>query len=159
MTIPSRCRTLIFALWIGLAAAAAAQDIQGCRLLPADNIWNTPVTHLPADPNSQDYIDSLGANGYLHADFGSGEWPPGSGSPIGIPFTVVPGDQTLVDVTFAYDDESDPGPYPIPTDALIEGGPDGTGDRHVLVVDRDHCLLYELFNAYPLAGGPERCSI
>jgi hypothetical protein len=85
----------------------------------------------------------------LHPDFGSGDWPPGSGSPIGIPYVDVPGTQPLVDVSFYYADESDPGPYPIPPDPPIEGGPDSEGDRHILIVDRDNCILYELFYAWP----------
>jgi hypothetical protein len=69
----------------------------------------------------------------LKADFGSGLW---NGGPIGIPFTTVPGSQAKVNVTFDYPSESDNGPYPIPADAPIEGGPASTGDRHVLVVGR-----------------------
>src|SRR5690606_29189089 len=61
--------------------------------------------------------------------------------------------QPRASVTFEYDDESDPGPYPIPPDAPIEGGPDSDGDRHILIVDRDNHLLYELFAAYPEGAG------
>ncbi len=86
-------------------------------------------------------------------DFGSGVWPPGSGAPIGIPYIDVPDTQPTVPITFDYDDESDPGPYPIPTDAPIEGGPNATGDRHVIVLERDNCLLYEVFYAFPQNGG------
>jgi hypothetical protein len=111
------------------------------------------VDTLPLDPNSGLYIATIGAGDTLHPDFGSGEWPPGSGSPIGIPYVDVPSTQPKVNVTFEYDDESDPGPYPIPSDAPIEGGPDSDGDRHVLVVDRDNCTLYELFYAFPQPGG------
>ena len=75
------------------------------------------------------------------------------GGPIGIPYTTVPGTQPKVPVSFDYADESDPGPYPIPPDAPIEGGPSSTGDRHVLVVDRDACRLWELYSAYPQNGG------
>ena len=84
------------------------------------------------------------------ADFGSGEW---DGGPIGIPYTVVGGGQPEVPVDFDYDDESDPGPYPIPPDAPIEGGPDSDGDRHVLVVDRDACRLYEIYDSHPNGDG------
>jgi hypothetical protein len=112
-----------------------------------------PVDDLPLDPSSAAYISTIGAAEYVHADFGSGEWPPGSGAPIGIPFTDVSGDQAQVAVSFTYASESDPGPYPIPADAPIEGGPSGTGDRHVLVIDRDNCILYELFNAWPQPDG------
>jgi hypothetical protein len=121
-----------------------------CQLFPANNIWNTPIDTLPVDANSSTYINTIGAGKYVHADFGSGLW---EGGPIGIPFTTVPGNQEKVDVTFDYDDESDPGPYPIPADAPIEGGSDSDGDRHVLVVDRDHCILYELYYAFPQPDG------
>jgi hypothetical protein len=122
----------------------------GCAYFPPDNVWNTRIDSLPVDPRSNDYIATIGPNDGLHADFGSGEW---DGGPIGIPYNTVPGAQPRVSVTFDYDDESDPGPYPIPPDALIEGGPDSSGDRHVLVVDRDACVLYELFDAWPNADG------
>jgi hypothetical protein len=68
----------------------------------------------------------------------------------------VAGDQAPVDVTFLYADESDQVPYPVPADAPIEGGPDGSGDRHVLVVDSEACVLYELFNAFPQDDGSWR---
>ncbi|MCP4589697.1 MAG: PKD domain-containing protein, partial [bacterium] len=91
-------------------------QVAGCDVFPADNVWNTPIDTLPVDPNSDAYIATIGAGVHIHADFGSGDWPPGSGSPIGIPYVDVPGTQALVDVSFEYDDESDPGPYPIPPD-------------------------------------------
>jgi hypothetical protein len=125
-----------------------------CSTFPADNIWNQRVDTLPLDPRSDQYISSIGASDTLHADFGSGVWPPGSNSPIGIPFVEVPADQPKVQITYtAYGDESDPGPFPIPTDAPVEGGPDATGDRHVIVVDRAACVLYELFNAFVQGDG------
>ena len=139
----------------GQLDAVAPSD---CTILPADNIWNTPIDDLPVHPRSGQYVAAVGAGSSFHADFGSGVWPPNSTSPIGIPYVEVPGDQSLVEVTWtAYGNESDPGPYPIPPDAPIEGGPDATGDRHVLVLDTDHCMLYELFSAFPQgdgAGGP-----
>lgn len=126
------------------------EDIAGCPIFPSDNVWNTPVDRLPVDARSAAYIATIGATAYVHADFGSGLW---MGGPIGIPYVAVPGNQPRVDVTFSYDDESDPGPYPIPPNPPIEGGPDSTGDRHVLVLDRDNCVLYELFSAYPRDDG------
>ncbi len=132
--------------------AGGGPTVAGCPLLPADNIWNARVDGLPVDANSAAYVQSIGS-GHLHADFGSGEWPPGSGAPIGIPFVDVPGAQSPAAVAFTWPDESDPGPYPIPTGAPIEGGPNSNGDRHVLVVDRDSCILYELFNAFPQTDG------
>ncbi len=121
-----------------------------CQLFPANNIWNTPIDTLPVDANSSTYINTIGAGKTVHADFGSGLW---EGGPIGIPFTTVPGSQEKVNVTFDYDDESDPGPYPIPADAPIEGGSSSDGDRHVLIVDRDNCILYELYYAFPQPDG------
>jgi len=85
----------------------------------------------------------------LHPDFGT-VW---NGAPNGIPYVVVPPAQPRVPVRFEYADESDPGPYPVPPHAPIEGGPKGTGDRHVLVVDRDNRRLYELFSAFPEQKG------
>jgi hypothetical protein len=119
-----------------------------CHVFPADNPWNRDVSTLPVDGNSANYlaaIAGLGGNQKLHADFG------GAGA-YGIPYITVPGTQPLVPVDFgAYGDESDPGPYPIPLAAPVEGG----SDAHVLAVDRDHCKLYELFAA---AKGTSRWS-
>lgn len=130
--------------------APGTSSIAGCPLFPVDNVWNTRVDTLPVDPHSDAYIAALGPDSGIHPDFGSGLW---EGSPIGIPFTLVPGDQPRVEISFDYDDESDPGPYPIPPDALIEGGPDADGDRHILIVDQDNCRLYEIYHAYPQEGG------
>ncbi len=124
--------------------------LSGCQVFPVDNIWNTPIDTMPLDANSDAYIANIGANTSLHADFGAGVWPPGSDSPIGIPFVAVPAGQALVPIApVLYADESDPGPYPIPSDAPIEGGPSGDGDRHVLVVRQGECKLYELYRAFP----------
>jgi len=134
----------------GLAGVAVGQT---CEVFPADNIWNTPVDNLPLDSNSAAYVATIGPGINLHPDFGSGVWPPGSDSPIGIPYVTVPGTQPMVQVSFDYADESDPGPYPIPANAPIEGGSDSTGDRHVLVIDTTNCILYELYSAYPQTDG------
>lgn len=124
-------------------------SLAGVQMFPADNPWNQDISSLPVHPNSANYLASIGLDAGLHADFGT-VW---NGAPNGIPYTVVSGSQARVPVTFDYDDESDPGPYPIPSDAPIEGGPNGTGDRHVTVVDVDNKKLYELFSAYPTANG------
>ncbi len=128
------------------AGLAAAPAVGGCSVFPADDVWNTPIDKLPLAAGSDAYISTIGAGGQLKADFGAGLW---DGGPIGIPFITVPGTQTTYPVSFDYADESDPGPYPIPLDAPIEGGSDSGGDRHVLAVDTDHCKLYELYGAYP----------
>jgi hypothetical protein len=114
-------------------------------VFPADNIWNMPVDTLRVDGRSNTYVNTIGATATMHPDFGEGEW---DGGPIGIPYMVVPGSQPKFNVSFQYDDESDAGPYPIPPDPLIEGGPDSAGDRHILMLDEDNCLLYELFYAW-----------
>ncbi len=133
----------------GSAIAHGAPTIAGCPVFPADNVWNTPIDNLPVDPNSSAYISSIGATTGLHPDFGT-VW---EGAPIGIPYNIVPGTQPKVDITFDYSDESDPGPYPIPPDPEIEGGPDSSGDRHILVLDNDNCVLYETFYSWPQADG------
>lgn len=122
----------------------------GCDLFPVDNIWNTPIDQLPVDPNSAAYINAIGAGVSLHADFGAGLWNNG---PIGIPYNLVPGSQPMVPITFQYADESDSGPYPIPPNPLIEGGPASNGDRHVLVLDTGNCWLYETWDTHPNPDG------
>jgi hypothetical protein len=134
----------------GASTAQSAPTLEGCPVFPADNIWNTPVADLPLDPNSTAFINTIGATRGLHPDFGSGTW---NGGPIGIPYSVVDASQPDVTVSFDYADESDPGPYPVPANALIEGGSQSSGDRHVLVLDRGNCILYELFSAYPQQDG------
>lgn len=128
----------------------AGASLNGKRLFPADNAWNQDVSAEPVDPNSANLIASMGLGTSLHPDFGT-VW---NGAPNGIPYVVVSGAQGRVPITFtAYGDESDPGPYPVPADAPIEGGPNGTGDRHVIVIDRDNWKLYELYRAFPSGAG------
>jgi len=147
---------LLSGLLIGMAVIPAratanpqvAPTLEGCQVLPGDNIWNTAVDHMPVAAHSQDYINSIGPNIPLHPDFGSGDW---EGFSIGIPYNVVPGTQAAVSVVFDYSDESDVGPYPIPANPLIEGDPT-KGDRHILILDKDNCLLYELYAARKVSG-------
>jgi hypothetical protein len=125
-------------------------SLGGRRPFPADNPWNRDVSGDPVDPASQTLLASCGGlDRGLHPDFGT-VW---NGAPNGIPYVVVAGTQGKVPVTFGYADESDPGPYPVPSDAPIEGGSGGSGDRHILVVDRDAWKLYELYDAHPVNGG------
>jgi hypothetical protein len=124
-------------------------SITGLQVFPSDNPWNQDVSQQPVDPNSDALIASIGLDTGLHPDFGT-VW---AGAPIGIPYVVVSGSQPKVPVTFDYADESDPGPYPIPPDAPIEGGASSNGDRHILVIDKDNKKLYELFAAYPEGSG------
>jgi hypothetical protein len=136
-----------------LAAWAAglgeSPSLGGRAVFPVDDPWNRDISRLPVDPNSDALIRSIGIEKPLHPDFGTVY----AGAPIGIPYVVVPGTQPRVPVRFEYADESDPGPYPIPPGAPIEGGPKGEGDRHVLVIDRDNWKLYELFSAHPQPDG------
>jgi hypothetical protein len=146
-------RDLFISVLILLSAAvftnASAMAIEGCQIFPHENIWNTPIDTMPVAANSSAYISTIGSAVGLHPDFGT-VW---EGAPIGIPYNVVPGSQPKVDVVFKYADESDPGPYPIPSDASIEGGSLSGGDRHVLVLDKDNCLLYETWSSYPQSDG------
>jgi hypothetical protein len=131
------------------ASGAVVTDGYG-QVFPPDNPWNIDVTRLPVHPNSANFVASIGSTASLHPDFGTTY----GGGPWGIPYDVVPGTQTPVTITFtAYGGESDPGPYPFPSDAPIEGGWAVGGDRHAIVIDKDHHELYELFSAYPQSDG------
>ncbi|MBI3941838.1 MAG: hypothetical protein HY326_02405 [Chloroflexi bacterium] len=119
---------------------------ENCPFFPANNIWNTRIDTLPVDANSQNYVNNIGSSTGMHPDFGSGTW---DGGPIGIPYTTVTGSQLLVPVSFGYDDQSDPGPYPIPTNVAVEWA----SDRHVLIVNTSNCKLYEMWSSYPQPDG------
>jgi hypothetical protein len=120
-------------------------DLQGRQIFLPDSPWNTPVDTAEVDPDSDAIIALIGANDAFHPDFGA-DW---NGGPFGIPYVVVDGTQAMVPVTFGYDDESDPGPYPVPPNAPVEPG----SDRHVLVVDEDNWVLYEMFDARRFGSG------
>jgi hypothetical protein len=130
-----------------LAAAAAA--IAGCPLFPAGFSTSQRVDALPVAPDSAAIVRSIGVDGTLKADFGSGRW---EGGPIGIPYDVVSRRAPRSRVRFEYADESDRVRYPIPRGVHIEGGPAADGDRHALLVDRDRCRLFELFALRRQAG-------
>jgi hypothetical protein len=145
-------RRLILALVIGagvaIPALVSAHPLPGaprCPIFPPGNPWNQRVDQLPVARNSAALIASIGLGNPVHPDFGT-VW---DGAPNGIPFVVVSNRTRRVPVHFQYAAESDRGPYPLPPNAPIEGGPHSTGDRHVIVVDRDTCTDYELFAAYP----------
>ena len=121
-----------------------------CTIFPANNVWHADVSRLPVHRGSAAYVASIGATNGVKADFGAGLW---EGGPIGIPITSVPAGQPSVKVTFRYAGESDRGPYPIPRNAKIEGGPSSGGDRHIILYDRTRCRAYELFAAYPQSDG------
>ena len=128
-------------------------DLNGFIPFPADNAWNTDISSMPVDPNSANIIAFIGATSALHPDFGAGLY---NGSKIGIPYQVVDTTtQPKVPIRLvAYKTESDPGPMPVPPNALIEGYPNpDDGDRHVLVLDRNGCWLYELYRGFKGHGG------
>lgn len=128
-------------------------DLHGYRPFPADNPWNTPVDAEPVDPNSATLIASIGGAKQLHPDFGA-NW---NGGPFGIPYMVVDHTTPGAPMSFDYADESDPGPYPFPANAPVEGGSSSTGDRHVLVLDRDAKKLYETFDSHRQSNGSWHC--
>lgn len=131
-------------------SAAPLKRAPNCPIFPEDNAWNQRVDLLPVAQNSDLLVASIGTDANAHADFGSGKY---QGAPIGIPFVVVGKQQRRIKVRFEYDDESDRVRYPIPPKAPIEGGSKSDGDRHVIVVDKSRCKLYELYGAYPKRGG------
>ena len=150
---------LLLALAGAAAAGASAVDradsrplprAPHCPIFPRTNQWNRRVDRLPVHLHSSEIVSSIGLSAHLHADFGSGRY---QGAPIGIPYNVVSRRQRRVGVSFTYADESDGHRYPIPRHVRIEGGRHSHGDRHVLVVNRSSCRLYELYAAYPVDGG------
>lgn len=120
------------------------------QVFPPDNPWNRDISGLPVHPLSDQWLANIGKGTSLHPDFGSGTW---KGAPIGIPFVVVGRGQQAYPADFHWAAESDRGPYPIPLDAPIEGGSGSDGDRHAIAVDVDGQKLYELYRAFPKAGG------
>jgi hypothetical protein len=164
-----KIRTLVIPIVVLVAASFplfAQAPVRGgdlpapLPLFPPDNWWNSDISAAPLDSNSSAYIDFVGATRGLHPDFGGDSVDPSA--PIyGMPYVVVSGSQPLVPVGFVYNDESDhaapgrPPGYPIPDQAKteqkwIEGGlaasdPNANGDRHMLIVDRDNRILYELY--------------
>jgi hypothetical protein len=120
----------------------------GCPILPAEDPLNQEIANAPVSPNSAAYVASIGLTAHLHPDFGTEP-------SYGIPYTVVGPKQLKVPIKFTeYGAESNPGPYPVPADAPIEGGGrKGEGDKHVLVVQEGSCMLYELYDAHRKGKG------
>jgi hypothetical protein len=135
---------------VGPASAQRLPNAPRCPVLPRSNAFNQRVDKLPVAAGSATLTRAIGLDAAAHPDFGSGTY---ACAPIGIPYTVVRRGQPRVGVAFDYADESDRGPYPIPANAPVEGGAGSDGDRHVLVVDRDRCRLYELYGAHRLERG------
>jgi hypothetical protein len=132
---------------VSRSADAAPPPGVGCPMFPADSYWHADVSALPVHARSADWLTAMGGPARrLHPDFG----PSGEAQPYGIPYHVVGGGQPKVSIAFDYDDESDPGPYPFAEDTPLEGG----SDRHALMIDRDACVLYELYAADWNGGSP-----
>ena len=169
---PPPLATLVAIVALGGLVAAAASTLGGALpgpppLFPSDNWWNLDISTAPIDPSSAGYIAFIGATRATHPDFG-GDVSPGSAQVYGFPYAVVDSTVTLRTVQFQYADESDGVDhgtnrsvpfYPIPDEAItqahwIEGGDRGTvdlrssSDRHLLIVDRDHRALYELYSVF-----------
>jgi hypothetical protein len=128
----------------------SAPSIGGCSIFPADNPWNTRIddtNKFAVHPQWPAYMGTMNLTRHLHPDWG--DW---STDHYGIPWQTVPASQPGVPMTFMYASESDPGPYPFPANALVEGGADSGGDMHVLVIQEGTCLLYETFSS--LYAGP-----
>ena len=135
-----RSRWVAVGVVVGVLAAgtsASASAVPGaplCPMFPSDSYWHARVNGLPTDPSSDTYVANAGATASMHADFGAGLY---AGGPIGIPYTTVGGAQPRVPINFGYADESDPGPYPIPADAPIEGGPFVTAPAGKDAIERE----------------------
>jgi hypothetical protein len=146
---PFRYQAVLAAIMaIGISTVAAQQapaptsrgpHIAGCPVFPADNVWNATIDKLPLDPHSADYVAAIGADKGLHPDFASD-------LNSGIPFNIIDAHVKYIKVTFEYAGESDLGNYPIPPNPIIEGGPNPSpdSDRHILLVDKDRCMLMEV---------------
>lgn len=135
----------------GVTALGPNSPLGGMPVFPPDNPWNQSVESAPVDALSELILKGIGNDKGLFPDFGAGIW---NGAEIGIPYIVVDGSQKPVPISFtAYGDQSDPGPYPVPPSAPVEGAPNLDGDRHVIVIDRESHKLYELFRAFPIANG------
>src|SRR6058998_364756 len=153
VTLVLACASSAFAQQPSCSSMTTGQltSLNGFVPFPPASLWNTDISAAPVDPNSANIISYIGSAITLHPDFGSGTY---HSQTMGIPYQVVSGTQPKVTVKLgAYASESDPGPMPIPSNALIEGYPKpGNGDRHVLVLEKDGCWLYELYKATLKSG-------
>jgi hypothetical protein len=148
--------------WAELSALGPYPSLDSCSVFPEppsslpssapsqpnEAAWNQDILNAPLDPHSGAYISYIDSHGGddLHPDFGS----PRS---YGLPYAVVSSTQPLLPIHYtAYRSESSPGPFPIPKWAPVEGGQHSDGDRHVLVIDRSNCMLYELYRAFYVGG-------
>ena len=124
-----------------IGSAPTLPGAPDCPVFPATNVWNVRIDGRPVAADSATLVNSIGLDRGLHMDFGSY-------AGYGIPYNIVTATTPRSTVTFDYDDESDHVGYPIPANPKTEGGSDG----HVLMVDKDGCQLYELFDARQVNG-------
>jgi len=143
--LPAIFSCLVILTFISIESTGQqSPSIGNLQVFPEDNPWNWDISSYEIHPNSLNYITSIGENTSIRNDFGT-VW--------GIPYTVVYSNQVKVPINYTfYEDESDPGPFPIPLETPIEGGSESSGDRHVIAVDIDNKMLYELYYAFPLAS-------
>ncbi len=121
-----------------------------CTAFPEDNFWNAPIDQLPVHIKSKMWIHAIGGQKHIHPEFGSGKY---KGEPIGIPINYITDKTLKYPIFFEYESESDIAEYPIPNFVKIEGGYLSTGDRHIILLDKENCKLYELFNAKRRSDG------
>jgi len=140
----------------GLTAVSSGAAAQGplpgtsCSVFPVNNYWHADISKLPVNRHSSQWLSHMSPGSELHPDFG-----PSYGAqpvPYGIPYTVVGHSHARVHVHFTYADESDNVGYPLGSDSKVEGGANADGDRHVLIVDRGTCRLYELYDVHHANG-------
>ena len=138
------------AVWLAPATSLAVPPgAPNCHVFPKDNVWHADISKLPVNGHSAAWLRSMAAGSTdLHPDFG-----PSGGFPYGIPYTVVGASHPKVQVRFRYAGESDKGPYPFGSDTPIEGGKNAGGDRHAIMIEKDTCVLYELYDAHYRTGG------
>ncbi|MBV9290934.1 MAG: hypothetical protein JO222_00680 [Frankiales bacterium] len=148
--------TAVLALPLAAPSSAGAQTLRHlphtqCTVFPANNYWHADISKLPVNKHSRAWLRHMSPSTRLHPDFG-----PSYGAqpvPYGIPYTVVSNSHAKVHVRFTYASESDRVRYPLGPDSKIEGGRNAGGDRHVLIVNKDTCRLYELFDVHHTARG------
>jgi hypothetical protein len=130
-------------------AAAVPPPGTDCGVFPKNNVWHANITKLPVHKRSKEWIRAMGGRDQrLHPDFGPSDDPE---HPYGIPYNVVGANHADHQVEFLFGDESDPGPYPVGADTHVEHG----SDRHALMIDRDGCILYEIFDFDWNGGDPQ----
>jgi len=134
-------KVLVSAAPMALVSAALMAPVPGsqCNVFPANNIWNTSVKLLPVHRKNSVWMKSMKASSLkIHPAFGR--------SPYGMPYKTVSNSHAKVRVKFDWPEESDPGPYPFGVDIPRERNE----DRHALMLNKDTCMMYELYRAAPV---------